>query len=159
MRKTPSPYRPDTNLPGVGMNDIEDNAIESRHISDSEILPRKMATVEGNMAVPFVIQKAVTTGAALVSIFNANAPFKLEILDVAIQCRNASANGTMKATDGTNDITDAIVCASAKAITRAGTIDNAYSTIAKGGSLEISCAGDTVADTQALVTILAVKVD
>ena len=98
----------------------------------------------------------VTTGAASILIFDANAPFKFEITDVIIQPRGASTSGTMKITDGTNDITDAIICAVDKTIGRASTIDDAYSTIGVNGTLEIVCAGNVIADTIGLVTIRAI---
>lgn len=100
-----------------------------------------------------VLEYEVETGAADIKIFNNNAPVKFEIVDVVIQARGASTNGTMKLTDGSNDITDAIVCAADNTIGRAGTIDDAYSTIEKGGTLQIVCAGDTVANTKGLVII------
>lgn len=159
MRRTASTYKPDPNLEGVCPLDIMDQTIESRHIGDNEILPLKMATVENNIAVPFVITKDITTGAASVKLMDANAPFKFRIIDVIIEPAGASTNGTMKITDGTSDITDAIVCAVDKTVARAGTIDNAKSTIAKGGSVVVVCAGDAVASTIGNVSIVCVKVD
>ena len=101
-----------------------------------------------------LLEYEVTTGAATgLKIYDANAPFKFEILDVTIQARGTSTNGTMKLTDGTTDITDAIIVATDKAITEAGTIDDAKSTIAKNGTLEVVCAGDAVASTKGLLKI------
>jgi len=101
----------------------------------------------------------VTTGAASILIFDGNAPFKFEVVDVIIQPRGTSSNGTMKITNGTSDITDAMTCATDKTIARASTIDDAYSTIEENGSLEIVCAGDSVASTIGLVTVLAIAKD
>lgn len=159
MLRQASIYKPDSNIEGVVPQDIVDNAIENRHLADNEITPSKIGMVSSNVATPIVITKAITTGAASVKIFNANAPFKFEILDVIVQPRGASTNGTMKVTDGTSDITNAMTCAVDKTIARAGTIDDAKSTIAAGGTLEVVCAGDTVANTIGLVTIIAQKVD
>jgi hypothetical protein len=106
-------------------------------------------------AIAFVYE--VTTGAATgLKIFNANAAFKFEVTDVIIQPRRASTNGTLKITDGTSDITDAMTCAVDKTIARAATIDDAKSTIAAGGTLQIVCAGDSIGNTQALVTVIVV---
>jgi len=52
-----------------------------------------------------------------------------------------------------------MVCAVDKTMVRAGTIDDVYSTIAAGGTLEIVCAGDAVASTIGMVTIIAEKID
>lgn len=116
------------------------------------------AGVEGiNLAV--AITYNVTTGAAEVKIFDGDAPFKFEVVAVEVQPRGASTNGTMKLTDGTNDITDPITCAVDKTTGRQSTIDDAYSTIDKNGSLSIVCAGDTVASTIGLVTIWIIAKD
>lgn len=83
---------------------------------------------------PFLLT-ATVTGAGTVQIYNANCPTKLQILDAWIICTDANA-GTLKLTDGTNDITNAITHGTTdKAIVRAGTIDDAYNTIAAGGTL------------------------
>ncbi len=105
----------------------------------------------------FAITKNITTGSAAEAIFTTNAPFAFEIVDVIIQPRGASTNGTMKITDGTSDITDAMTCAVDKTIDRAATIDDAKSTIAAGGSLVVVCAGDTVGNTIGLVTVIAIR--
>lgn len=108
----------------------------------------------------FQILYDVTTGDAAIKIFGEiGAPFKFEVLDVVLQPRGASTAGTMKLTDGTNDITDAMVCAVDKTMVRVGTIDNDYSKIEKGGNLQIVCGGSVVASTIGLVTVLAREVE
>ncbi|KKL19256.1 hypothetical protein LCGC14_2467300 [marine sediment metagenome] len=99
------------------------------------------------------IEYEVTTGSASIKIYDANAPFKFLILDLVLEPRGASVNGTMKITNGTNDITNAMVCAVDKTMVKPTTIDNQYSTIAKDGTLEIVCAGDAVGSTIGLLTI------
>lgn len=118
-----------------------------------------VAGAEGiNQAMVFTFD--VTTGAAIgLEIFNKNAPFKFEVIDVTIQPRGTSTNGTIKITNGTNDITDAMVCAVDKTMVKAASIDDAYSTIEKDGTLDIVCAGDTIGNTKALVTVLAIAKD
>lgn len=102
----------------------------------------------------------VTTGAATgLEIFLANAPFKFEVIDVIVQPRGTSTNGTLKLTNGTNDITDAMVCAVDKTMVRPATIDDAYSTIAENGTLDIVCAGDVIGSTKALVTVFVIAKD
>jgi len=106
-----------------------------------------------------VIAFEITTGAASVKIFDQSAPYKFEVVDVVIQPRGASANGTMKLTDGTNDITDAMTCAVDKTKARDATIDDAYSTIEKNQTLEVVCAGDAVGSTIGLVIITIIPRD
>jgi len=107
-----------------------------------------------NHAIAITYQ--VTTGATAIDIFASNAPFKFMVQDVIVTPRNVSTNGTLKVTDGTNDITNAMVCAVSGTIVRAASIATAYNTINEGGSLRIVCAGDTVANTQAMVTVIIV---
>lgn len=122
----------------------------------------KLAEVEkgalgSGLYFPVAIVCDVTTGAADIKIFDADAPFAFELADVIVQPRGASVNGTVKITDGTSDITDAMVCAVDQTMARAGTIDDSKASIAEGGTLQIVCAGDAVANTKALVTILALR--
>jgi len=142
----------------VDTDQIADSAVEAAQVADGVLLPIKAANVTSNVAIPVAITYDVTTGAADIKIFNADAPFKFEILDVIVQPRGASTNGTIKITNGTNDITNAMVCAVDQTMVRAGTIDNAYSTIAASGTLQIVCAGDTPANTIGLVTVIAQRV-
>ena len=142
----------DINNPGPNMG-----AVEARNINDNTLETRMVGVVNGNLAIPITIDIPVTTGSSSVSVFNANAPYTFEIIDVIIQPRGASSNGTMKLNNGSNDITNAIACAVATDVARVGTINSSYSTIAKGGSLVIVCAGDTPANTIGLVTIVCIK--
>lgn len=66
---------------------------------------------------------------------------KFEVVDVVCQKRaGAGLGNTVTVKNGALAISDAIACATDNAITRAGTIDDANSTIAQGGTLRLSCA-------------------
>jgi hypothetical protein len=158
MKRTPSTLAPDMNLDSVRANDIESAAIENRHFANDEILATKVAMLESSAAIPVVIVKDITLGAAPATVL-AVTPFKMEIDDVIIQPKGASTNGTMTLLNGTNAITNAMICAVDKTIARATTIDVAYGVVAKGGALMMTCAGDVPASTIAKVTILAHKID
>ncbi|HCW08394.1 MAG TPA: hypothetical protein DGG95_13630 [Cytophagales bacterium] len=133
----------------------------------SKVLSATLAEIDLNCFMPmqnivksgelFSITKNITTGSATEDIYSSNAPFAFEIVDVIVQPRGASTNGTMKVTDGTSDITNAMTCAVDKTIARAGTIDDAKSTIAVSGSLRVVCAGDTIGNTIGLVTVVAIR--
>ena len=78
---------------------------------------------------PIIIKQAITsdchsTGQAV------TIPYAFELVDVIVQSRATSASGTVTVKSGANAITDAIVMAVDTTITRAGTINDAYSTIA-----------------------------
>jgi len=92
----------------------------------------------------------ITTGAAAIVVPGLHAGDK--IVDVSLFATGASTNGTIKLTNGTNDITNAMTCAVDKTVARAGTIDDAYNTLPAAGAT-IVCAGDTVASTKAVVLI------
>ncbi len=100
--------------------------------------------------------KDISTGTATTAIFSSNAPFAFEVIDVILQARATEGGGTIVITNGSSNITNAIVCATNNARTVAGTIDNVYSKIAAGGSLSITMGGGTPANMKALVTILAI---
>ena len=89
-----------------------------------------------NTYTPVVIEKNVTadaTGAGL----SIDVPFAIDIYDVVVISTASVGSATMKLSDGTHDITDAIVCATNDAVVRAGTIDSTYSAVAKGGTLKV----------------------
>lgn len=121
------------------------DAVERIAVNESAV-----SEVQSNELVQ--LTKEITTGTT--TIQTVVVPFDIEILDVVVQARGASTNGTMKLQDGTTDITNAIICAVDKVITRAGTIDDAKSTIVAGATLGVICAGDAVGSTIGLVTII-----
>lgn len=89
------------------------------------------------------VKKVVST-TGTTTIFNANAPYAFKVIDGFIICTNNVA-GTVKLTDGTNDITDTLTHGTTdKAIVRFATIDDAYHSIAVGGTLSVvSATGGT----------------
>lgn len=104
----------------------------------------------------YFFEKAITAdGTGGLDIFDvAGAPFALEVINVIAQARATSGSGTVKLTDGTNDISDAIAMATDKTSIKAGTIDDVYSTLAKGDSLQVVSNG---ANDRGLVTVVAVR--
>lgn len=54
--RSPSVYKPDFNLPGVCSQDIEDNAIENRHVGTNEVTLDKLA-----QDVLDIIEPSITT--------------------------------------------------------------------------------------------------
>lgn len=119
---------------------------------DAADVSAQVATLQAEMLVeqaePKIFVQKVTTGAASITVTGLGEGD--EIIDVMIIPTGASTNGTIKITDGTHDITDAMTCATDKTIDRAATIDDAYSTLPAAGA-KIVCAGDTVANTKAIV--------
>lgn len=80
---------------------------------------------------------------------------KIEIIDVTVLKSGAGAGNTIQVQDGSNNaISDAIVAAVDKAVTRAGTLDTAFRTIAAGGSFKVVstyAAGSTLAEVNVIV--------
>jgi hypothetical protein len=62
----------------------------------------------------------------------------IEVLDVVVIKNGAGAGNTLQLKNGANAITDAIAAAVDKAVTRAGTIDRAQSTIPAGGTMRFT---------------------
>ena len=79
--------------------------------------------------------EADATGELAVTI-----PFACEILDVIVQARATVSDGTVTVKAGATAITDAIIMASDKVITRAGTIDDSVSTLAAGATVTVDTA-------------------
>lgn len=80
---------------------------------------------------------AFPTGVATAT-FTVTTPDKIEIVDVIVRKSAAGAGNTVQVKDGSaNAISDAIVATTDKAITRAGTIDPAFNTIAAGGTFTV----------------------
>ena len=106
------------------------------------------------VAPVLAFRKASGSGSISTTIFDADCPFPLTIVDVIVECTTANGSGTAKLTNGTNDITDAIACATDKVVARAGTIDDTYSTLAEDATLKII---KNNASDVALVTVLAIR--
>ncbi len=82
-------------------------------------------------------------------------PFACEVVDVIVQARATSGNGTATLKKGSTAITDAIVMATDKVVVRAGTIDDAQSTLKEGDAVSVDCAN---AADRGLVTILVRRI-
>lgn len=139
-------------LAGVGVGSKFEK-LEKGDLSESSI-------ADVGINFPIFLTYEVTIGAATgLEIFKVNAPFKFQILDVIIQARGTVAGGKMKLTDGTNDITDEIVCAVDTTLGRAATIDEAYSEIDVDETLEVVCSSTNgIAGVKGLVTVVIKKV-
>ena len=156
-RRTASVYNPDDNIPGVSPQDIQDSCLENRHFGDNEINPIKIGTVESNSAVPILIVYDIPSdGSGGLNIFNANAPFKFQIHDVAIIAKSSILNGTVTIRNGTNAITDAIEMDTDTMVSRAGTINKVYSTINAGDTLSFITINAT---DRGLIVISAARID
>ncbi len=83
----------------------------------------------------FIIE--VDTEGANLTIFDANVPAKFRIIDMVVMGITTQGSGTVKLTDGSSDITNAIVAATTKAMTRAGTIDIAKNELDAGDTLKV----------------------
>lgn len=88
---------------------------------------------------PYIYKYAVTADAT--GGLSVTATEAFEIVDIIVQARATSSSGTVQVLKGSSAISDAIVCAVDTTITRAGTIDDAYSTIAIGDSIKFTTHG------------------
>ncbi len=68
-------------------------------------------------------------------------PYDCEIFDVQVICTATNTSGTVTVSDGTNDISDAIVCDTLDEIGRASTIDATYASLPKEGTITLTTAG------------------
>ena len=92
--------------------------------------------------VPIRIVYPVTADASSgLAIFDGDCPSGFYITGVSVIATATNASGTLKLTDGTNDITDTIACATDKAVDYAATIDDAYYDVLKNGTLKVVANG------------------
>lgn len=124
------------------------------NVNADELDPITVAT--GAYGLPFIIT-AVNTGTATITIFNANAPFKMRIIDAWAVSTKAGNSGTWVVDNGTNNITSAVAYGTADTdIARATDVDDAYHEIAANGTLRLI---SSVATDTAIVYIVAIRVD
>ena len=97
----------------------------------------------------------VTTSGSTTADFDVVVLDKFEVVDVIVRKDAAGAGNTITVKNTATAITDAIVFATDKAVTRAGTIDTASNVIAAGGTLRVTAtrAAGTVAG---LVTVVGI---
>ena len=77
-----------------------------------------------------------------------------EVIGMSVIATVSESNGTLKLTqDGSNDITDAIACATDTNVDYAATIDDAYSTIGAGDTPTLVAGGDTAGNTRGIAII------
>lgn len=97
----------------------------------------------------------VATSGSATADFDTVLEDKTEVIDVICRKDGAGAGNTITVKNGSTAITDAIVFATDKAQTKAGTIDTAQNVIAAGGTLRVTAtrsAGTVVG----LVTVIGV---
>jgi len=101
-------------------------------LSDSLVSPA-VSTPLALMELSIPIPDAATTTYSYVTAD------KVELVDVVIRKSGAGAGNTIQIKDGSaNVITNAIAADTDKTITRAGTIDPAFNTIAAGGTIQVT---------------------
>lgn len=101
-----------------------------------------------------VLSQAITadaTGALSITV-----PFACRVIDVIVTATAASGSGTVTLRTSTTAISDAIVCAVDTTVVRAGTLDDAYTTLAAGDNLNVITNG---AADRGVVDVLVVRAD
>lgn len=114
--------------------EIIDNAIPS---NQNVALGTAVKEVQDNS--PIYVHFAVTADAT--SGLTITIPLDMLIVDVIVECTTANASGTLALRKTTTAITDAMICAVDKVIVRAGTIDDAQSTILTTDSINVIANG------------------
>ena len=90
--------------------------------------------IKGSPIVVKVVISANATGEKAVTI-----PYDMEVVDVVVQCTANSGGGTLTLKNGTA-VTDAIACATDKAIARAASVDDTYSTLLTTSTVTVDAA-------------------
>lgn len=84
---------------------------------------------------PIFIKVSITADATAGQ--SVSIPYAFELVDVIVQARATSTSGTVQVRKSTTAITDAIIMATDTNITRAGTINDAQSTILTTDSINV----------------------
>lgn len=116
---------------------------------ETEIGNEVLAQQTIDASTPRMIRYAVTadaTGALSIPV-----PYGMVITDAHVECTTANVGGTLTLRSGTNAISDAMICAVDKTIVRAGTLDDAYTTLTTATSLNVIANG---AADRGIITIL-----
>ena len=92
------------------------------------------------------VEKLSVTASATGGIAFTSIPVGAEIVDITVQCTSTNGSGTLKLTDGTNDISDTIACATLDAIDRAVSIDQTYKYVGADGVTVVANGNDDRGD-------------
>lgn len=103
----------------------------------------------------FIVEVLTVAGTSSYKPFDGDNPAKFRVIDVWAYSALAGAADTVKVTDGTTDITDALDMSGDKDVKRATTIDDSVNEIAFDGTLEVVTASGAVCR----VFILCVNTD
>lgn len=107
---------------------------------------------ELSTGTPIFIDVAITADAT--SGQSVTIPYNFVLRDVIVQCTAANASGTATVRSGANAISDAIVMAVDTVITRAGTLDDTYTTITTSDSINVITNG---AGDRGIVTLVGIR--
>ena len=130
------------------MSDVYDKLDNT---TQPDLQAAKLGTlIEGAPVVVKVVIDADYTGEKSVTI-----PYDMEVIDVVVQCTGANGNGTLTLKNGSNAISDAIICAVDTTITRAGTINDAYSTLYTTTKVTVDANG---ADDRGIMWIIGYRI-
>lgn len=113
---------------------IIDNAIPSNQNVNLGTEVKEMQDV-GLLYVQFAVTVDATSGLAI------TIPLDMVVIDIIVECTAANGSGTLTLRKSTTAISDAIICAVDKVIDRAGTIDDAQSTILTTDSINVIANG------------------
>ena len=100
------------------------------------------------VALPFVIRSNASGGLDFV------VPFDCTVFDVIVQASGSTGSATVTLSNDGDAVTNAIIMSTDKAITRAGTIDSAYSSFSEGDNFTLTTNG---ASDKGLIKLMVLK--
>lgn len=108
------------------------------------------ALVEVNLTTPADSDTVLSQNDTI----NITVPWACQVIDMWSVAGATEAGCTVQVLDGSSAITDAITCDGAGETVRAGQLDPAYATLAKGGTLQVLVAGaDAPADSKVFILL------
>ena len=119
----------------------------------SDLLSRLTTPADSAISAGFVVFYTFKLSGSVTISPTITVADKFEVVDVICRKDGAGAANTVQIQNGSSNISDAIVFATDKAVTRAGTIDTAQNVLSAGGTL--TCVATRSAGTVAgLVTVV-----
>ena len=95
---------------------------------------------DNTIGAPITIKIAVTADASSTAVA-VIVPIAMEVIGMDVISTVSEVAATATLSNGTNDISDAVICAVLDTVTVAGTVDVTYTTLSAGATLDITTNG------------------
>jgi hypothetical protein len=146
MSQKPGAFDASQGSPNLQANQFLQDNLSADAVRDVQAFTDEIVPLAG-----YILKTDVLDASAGVSIA---APFDLTLIDVVVRADATVSGGTVQVFNGATAVTNAITMATDKAVTRAGTIDDAQADFDEGDNITLTTHGATDAG---LVSLIVAK--